>query len=181
MTNLKMLRDLFHHMEWADALVWQAVFAQPRTFTDSVVRDRLFHIHLVQRGFLLVWRTPSAQFPEAPAFSDGQALASWAREYYRGLASYLDAIDEASLDQSVSLPWADQVTEPLGQSAAPTTLAQTMLQVTSHSTHHRGQVNTRLRELGGEPPLIDFIVWAWLGKPAAEWPAHQLDEAAPDV
>jgi hypothetical protein len=23
--------------------------------------------------------------------------------------------------------------------------------------HHRGQINTRLRELGNEPPLVDFI------------------------
>jgi len=47
-----------------------------------------------------------------------------------------------------------------------------------HSTHHRGQVNARLRELGGEPPLADFIVWLWWGRPAASWtmlddPDHQ--------
>jgi uncharacterized damage-inducible protein DinB len=34
----------------------------------------------------------------------------------------------------------------------------------------RAQVNTRLRELGATPPLVDFIAWAWFGKPAAEWP-----------
>jgi len=46
-----------------------------------------------------------------------------------------------------------------------------MYQVIIHSTHHRGQVNSRIRELKGEPPLVDFIVWIWLGKPAAAWPA----------
>jgi uncharacterized damage-inducible protein DinB len=44
-----------------------------------------------------------------------------------------------------------------------------MFQVTSHSTHHRGQVNARLRALGGEPPLVDYIAWVWFGKPAADW------------
>jgi uncharacterized damage-inducible protein DinB len=39
----------------------------------------------------------------------------------------------------------------------------------SHTAYHRGQVNTRLRELGGDPPLVDFIAWIWMGKPGAEW------------
>jgi len=51
------------------------------------------------------------------------------------------------------------------------TLVETMLQIPSHSTHHRGQIATRLREIGGEPPITDFIMWAFTGKPAASWPA----------
>ena len=38
-----------------------------------------------------------------------------------------------------------------------------------HSTYHRGQINTRFRELGGEPAMVDFIAWVWLGKPKSEW------------
>jgi hypothetical protein len=30
------------------------------------------------------------------------------------------------------------------------------------------QVNTRIRELGGTPPLVDFIAWIWAGKPAGK-------------
>jgi hypothetical protein len=26
-------------------------------------------------------------------------------------------------------------------------------------------VNARLREMGGELPLVDFIAWVWFGKP----------------
>jgi len=48
-------------------------------------------------------------------------------------------------------------------------LAKTAFQVTGHSTCHRGQVNTRLRELGAYPPLVDYIAWLWLGRPAADW------------
>ncbi len=42
-------------------------------------------------------------------------------------------------------------------------------QVANHSTYHRGQVNRSLRQLGGEPPLVDYIAWVWFGKPKAEW------------
>ena len=42
-----------------------------------------------------------------------------------------------------------------------------MLQVALHSMYHRGQINARLRDFGGNPPLVDFIAWVWLGRPAA--------------
>jgi hypothetical protein len=34
--------------------------------------------------------------------------------------------------------------------------------------YHRGQVATRLRERGGEPPLTDFIAWIWMHRPAPD-------------
>ena len=44
-----------------------------------------------------------------------------------------------------------------------------MIQVAMHTAYHRGQINTRVRELGGEPKLVDFIAWIWYGKPKADW------------
>lgn len=44
-----------------------------------------------------------------------------------------------------------------------------MLQVTTHSTYHRGQINARFKELGGEPGNVDFIIWIWLGKTKVDW------------
>ena len=35
--------------------------------------------------------------------------------------------------------------------------------------YHRGQNATRLRELGGEPPLTDFVAWLWKGRPDGKW------------
>lgn len=34
-----------------------------------------------------------------------------------------------------------------------------LLQIVLHSQHHRAQVMTRLRDLGGSPPIIDYILW----------------------
>jgi uncharacterized damage-inducible protein DinB len=73
--------------------------------------------------------------------------------------------------EPTALPWMDMVSAQLGRTLVVPTLAETLLQVPMHSMHHRGQINARLRELGNEPPLVDFIAWIWLGKPAAEWPA----------
>jgi uncharacterized damage-inducible protein DinB len=45
------------------------------------------------------------------------------------------------------------------------------MQISLHSTYHRGQIATRMRELGAEPAATDFILWVFLDKPAASWPA----------
>jgi uncharacterized damage-inducible protein DinB len=58
----------------------------------------------------------------------------------------------------------------LGIGATTPTICDTVLQVVTHSTYHRGQVNARLRELGCDPPLTEYFVWVWRGKPAADWP-----------
>jgi hypothetical protein len=31
------------------------------------------------------------------------------------------------------------------------------------------RLHIRLRELGTTPPLVDFIAWAWAGKPSPDW------------
>ncbi len=42
-----------------------------------------------------------------------------------------------------------------------------MQHVVNHSTYHRGQVVTMLRQLGHEPPSTDFLMFFDEGKPAA--------------
>jgi len=167
MEALELLRELFHHMDWADALVWRAVFSAPATTDDSVIRHRLHHMHLVQRAFLLIWRGEPMEIKGTDSFAPDQ-LARWGREYHRDVASFLVSLTPASLDAEVHLPWASHFT-PTNTTFHNPSMGETLMQVTAHSTYHRGQVNARLREIGVEPPLTDFIAWVWYGKPAPAW------------
>ena len=170
MTAIELIRRLFEHMEWADALVWRAVLLNPVAASDSVIRERFLHIHVVQHGFLRLWRgQPLPKLPTVSDFPDSKQMASWGREYHRTASTFLAELPESVSDTRLEIPWADQLAVRMGRPAAPVTVAQTMLQVTSHTSHHRGQINLRVRELGGEPPLTDFIAWLWLGQPAAVW------------
>jgi uncharacterized damage-inducible protein DinB len=179
MSNITMLHQLFRHMEWADARVWTSLFSTPAAHNDSVLRDRLSHIHVVQWGFLHLWLDrPLPEFPAQSKFPDLNALASWGRQAHEEIAGYTGRITEPALERVITLPFADYFEKQFGKANAPVTLAQTMLQVASHSSHHRGQVNTRLREIGAEPPFVDLIVWAWLGMPVANWPSILRDAAA---
>ena len=169
MFTAELLRELYLHMEWADATVWKSVSSFRGAGIDERLLDRLLHIHAVQRAFLDVWTNRPPVLPEADEFSSFSALQAWARPYYGEVLRFLETLDSSRLQQPLTLPWLEEFERRLGRRLDTPTLAETAFQVASHSTYHRGQVNTRLRELGVEPPLVDYIAWVWFGKPAAEW------------
>ena len=58
-------------------------------------------------------------------------------------------LEEAGLSRVLDLPW-------IGSRAST---AEALPQVVMHSQAHRGQCAARLRALGGNPPMTDFIIW----------------------
>jgi uncharacterized damage-inducible protein DinB len=159
---------LLKHMEWADAQIWKTVRGLAACQQDPRLLERLHHLHTVQWVYLKMWRGERLQVPELSSFPDLGAVAVWARPYYSQALSFAQGLDPVALSGSVTLPWAAEVAKRFG-SAGATTLGETMLQVVLHTTYHRGQVASRIRELGGEPPLTDFIAWLWKERPAPEW------------
>lgn len=170
MSALQFVLPLYSHMEWADAAVWQRTLATPGAAEDKVLRQKLVHLHAVQRAFLMIWRGDPLVFPSLEDFADLPSIARWGRSHHTDLTAHLATLDDDATGASLKLPWSDRLVATFGRTAAPTTLGETMLQVPMHSTYHRGQINMRLRELGGEPPLVDYIAWLWLDRPAPQWP-----------
>jgi uncharacterized damage-inducible protein DinB len=171
MDNLEILRELFRHMEWADAKVWATALAHDAATRDARLKERLYHIHMVQRAFLTVWRGLEMKPPQGfDVFQDLESLMDWARENYAEFNEYLGGLGGMDLERPVVMPWIGMFEARLGRKADAPTFHETLIQVAMHSAYHRGQVNIRLRELGAEPPLTDFIAWIWLGKPQPDWP-----------
>jgi len=166
--NLAELRDLYRHMEWADASVWRAVFAAESALDDQKLRDWFYHLHLVQRAFLQAWREEAANVA-FPTFPDTKSIRDWGRSYYEQIFEHLEGLSDEEISQPMQLPWAELVEKQIGRAPASIAIGETMLQVPLHSLYHRGQINARLREVGGEPPTVDYIIWLWLEKPAANW------------
>jgi len=168
--SLDLLRQLIRHMEWADAEVWRAVLAHEPAGGDPRLRELLTHLHLVQRLFLVVWQKQRFDSSRRqPQFATALDLRNWAHTYYREATGFLNVLDEPSLKGEVMMPFVKAMEAQLGRTFGPTSLGETIVQVTSHSTYHRGQVNARLREVGGTPPLVDYIAWVWFGRPAPNW------------
>ena len=66
----------------------------------------------------------------------------------------------ARMEELVEVPWFKTL---------KISVRHALTQCAMHSHYHRGQNATRLRELGGTPPMTDFIVWLRDGKPPARW------------
>ncbi len=170
MLDVRTLTDLYRHMEWADAAVWTSAFASEKGRTDTKLREYLFHLHLVQRAFLLLWRNEWRE-AQPPPFDDAQSLMDWGRDYYGEVFAHLETLDDEKISgPAPMMPWANMVEQQLGRAPESVKLCETLLQVPMHSLYHRGQVNARLREIGGAPPLVDYIAWIWLGRPSPDWP-----------
>lgn len=171
---LSFIRDLYQHMEWADASVWKGALAGEAARRDEALRATLGHLHGVQQAFLDAWTGRPISFDDASASTDLVQLHESAKRYYPSVRDYLGRLQQHQLDSEFVMPWVHEYEAQLGRKFAPTTLGETLYQVIAHTNHHRGQVNTRLRALGGEPPLVDYIVWIQFGRLPAEWPSLTL-------
>lgn len=157
------LDEIYAHQEWADAEHWRAFEAHPAALDDKAIRERLLHIHLVQHGFLWVtaWQRGKFTFKKLEDFPSMADLKTYAQHGLVEMRERLKNTDQGRMEELIEVPW---FKPPLKIS-----VRHAVTQAAMHSHYHRGQNATRLRELGGEPPMTDFIVWLRNGQPAAQW------------
>jgi uncharacterized damage-inducible protein DinB len=158
---LAFLRELLAHAEWADGVFFHAWGKSPARDHEEL-RRRAGHIAGVQQGFLSVLHGEAPGGPPAgppPSFED---LKRRAQTAHAGSRDFAAALQPEGLSRTVRIPW---FPEP----PCVVTVAEALVQVAMHAQHHRGQCMTRLRDFGGEPKDVDWIIWLWRGKPAARW------------
>ena len=170
MHSLDLLKELIDHMNWADAKIWETVLSIPAAQNDEKLKKILHHYQITKYAFYHIWKDKAPEFPELSIFKTVKDLAEWSAKYPKLILTYLGGLKENDLGRMIQIPWADRLEKILGKKPVDASLAETIMQVAAHSSHHRGQVNSRIRELKGEPPLVDFIAWVWLGKPEDVWP-----------
>jgi uncharacterized damage-inducible protein DinB len=159
-----LLRDLYGHQAWADAEHWHAIGRHQPACEDPAIRARLHHIHLVQRIFY--WavgdRSTPFQLSKPEDFPSYAQLQTYGRECHDEVRRLFEAITEERLAEAITIPWVQE--PPLS-----IMVTEALTQCAMHSHYHRGQNATRIRELGGEPPLTDLIVWYWKGRPLPDY------------
>jgi uncharacterized damage-inducible protein DinB len=155
------LRDLLAHAEWANAVFFHAWGKSPARDHEEL-RRRVGHIVGVQGGFLAVLRGEAPGAPPQgppPSFDD---LKARARDCHAGLGDFVAQLDAPGMSRIVQIPW-------FPDPPCVITVGQALVQAAMHTQHHRGQCMTRLKDFGGEPKNVDWIIWLWKGKPQARW------------
>jgi len=164
MTSLAQLKRLLSHMKWADIQLLNQIHKLENGMKDEKLYNYIHHLHVVQRVFLKIWKNQSLR-ELFPKYETSDEFLNWMNNYHNELNEFIHEIKEDNLENLINVPWAIKAEKLIGYKAEPSTLRDTITQVILHSQYHRGQANARLREIGGEPPQVDYIAWIWMGKP----------------
>lgn len=153
-------RLLYQYNRWANARVLDSVAALPgERFTEDVsgsfrsVRDTLTHILAAEWIWLKRWKGTSppalldpVEFPDVAAFK-----ARWA-EVEAEQADFVEGVTEEALQEVIA--YVNMKGETWRYP-----LWQMMQHLVNHSSYHRGQVATLLRQLQASPVSTDFLLF----------------------
>ena len=160
---LGMLRDLVQHKAWASAALLNAIRSSDSAANDEALRSLLHHIVLANRFWLFsCLDQPFAVADESRVPGSLEAVADLFRATHAIEAEWMSHAGESELARRLEGPLI-----PGGGCS----IAHAYVQVCMHSQGHRSQCATRLRSLGGQPPVTDFIVWLQ-DRPVAQWSAR---------
>jgi uncharacterized damage-inducible protein DinB len=158
--DLKTIDDLYRFNRWANARVLESALTLGReefvkTIASSFpsLRDTLVHMLWSEWIWLQRWRgqSPSVVFL-AGDYSDAGALKSRWTELHAEQRDFLRTLEEAALDRNVRYV-------NLRGETWEYALWKQMLHVVNHSSYHRGQAATMLRQLDLTPPATDLLVF----------------------
>ena len=155
------LRDLMAHAEWANAVFFHAWGKSPARDHEEM-RTRVGHIIGVQGAFMSIFKGEQPGGPPGGAPPTYDELKTRAETTHANLREFAESLDSEKLSQTMHIPW---FPEP----PCVITLGEALVQVAMHTQHHRGQGMTRLKDFGGQPKNVDWIIWLWQKKPAARW------------
>ncbi len=156
-----LIGELMDHQAWADAAIFGAIRGHEGAAADESLRKTLHHIVMVERAFLsLFLKRPFDMQKESQVPATLAEFEPLFREAHREEIEFAKNVEEAALSGPFEMPWIP---------GAKLTLGEAMMQVIMHSQSHRGQCASRLRALGGNPPMTDFIIWL-KDRPAPVWP-----------
>ena len=158
--NKQDVEYLYDFNRWANARVLDAVskltpeqFARDLQSSHRSVRDTLVHILAAEWIWLERWKgvSPSALL-NPTEFPTVESLAKRWATLEGDYAKFIKGITDESLAEVITYTntKGEEWAYPLGQ----------MLQhVMNHSSYHRGQVATMLRQLGAEVNPVDLLVF----------------------
>ncbi len=158
--NLEDFRTLYDYNSWANHRTLDAAAAlTPDQFTRemgssfSSVRDTLAHIYGAEWIWLERWHgRATGGLPSAADFPDIDAVRRKFAEIDRNLVDYVASLTQGDLQRVVTFK--NLAGLPYSQPLAPC-----LQHLANHSTYHRGQVTTLLRQLGAKAVATDLIAF----------------------
>jgi len=157
---VKTLRGLLAYTIWADREMVEALRAVPGADLErdtgssfGSVLGTMAHILGAEQLWLSrLLGVPLRRLPSLEDFPSFEMLAASFEDFWPQLEFYIASLTSEQLEGEFT--WVNSRDET---HRAP--LRQVLLHVVNHSTYHRGQVASQLRQLGHRPPATDLAYW----------------------
>ena len=158
--ELNNIRQLYDYNRWAGRRTLAVAsrlanddFIRPTGNSFSSVRDTFAHILSAEWIWLERWqgRSPKALLDSAD-FPTVQSLESKWATVERDQMQFIQALTPQRLREELAYV-------NLGGQRNSYPLWQQLVHVVNHSSYHRGQITTLLRQLGAEAVSTDFLVY----------------------
>ena len=158
--NLTEVQRLYDYNSWANERVLeslqpigQEVFASNKQASHGSIRGIIAHIAGAEWIWLERWKgsSPAGLLPESE-FETVEIAAQRLRKIDHDLQQFTSGLTQADLDGSRGY----KTTEGKAYSNV---LSDMLLHLANHSSYHRGQITTLLRQSGALPQSTDFILF----------------------
>lgn len=158
--NMSDIRPLFAYTEWANARIFECIDGlsdeqYTRTIESSFPSIAATLAHIISAEWIWLRRWKGESPLAAPEWAGGAARETL-HEELRAIEAERDAFLATLTDDALTVPFSylsikgDAFTRPLGV---------TLQHVVNHSTYHRGQLTTMLRQAGAAPPSMDLTLF----------------------
>lgn len=154
------IRELYAYNEWANKRMFEAVrrlspdeFGREIKSSFPSVRETMQHMISAEWIWLSRWKGVSpSKWPENWDTSSFASLQSIWNDLNRDLIDFVRSLAESDLNKEIA--YQNIKGDPFSN-----LLWQMMRHVVNHSSYHRGQITTLLRQLGKESVSTDMIVF----------------------
>ena len=156
--NLDEARDLYDYNAWANHRILASCealtgeqFARDMGSSFRSVRDTLLHIMGAEWIWLERWndRSPTALPFTQPFTNISEVRACWV-DIESNLQKFIAGLAATDLDRTIGY-------RNLRGNPFSYPLRSMLKHLVNHSTYHRGQVTSMLRQLGAKPPATDLL------------------------
>ena len=161
--NVADARTLIAYDEWANERLMEALsgldeeqFTRPLVSSFPSIRDTLAHVVAVEWVWLQRWlgQSPTAPPPwaERPSLAE---LRERLAEIEAERGEFLDGLSDADLQAQVDY-------RNLKGGPGSARLGELVQHLVNHSSYHRGQLTTLMRQVGATGPATDFVLFTTL-------------------
>lgn len=157
--NVDEVRKLYAYNQWANRRIVGAcraidatAFSRAAGGSFGSIKDTLAHIAWAEWLWLERWQHRSPKKASLPEANDLEAIARVLDDVARGQLAFVDQLADDRLEERIAY------TNIKGEEWEYT-LAEMLQHTVNHSTYHRGQIVTLLRQAGANGVSTDFLLY----------------------